>query len=75
MEMLRSTFGLGFLLVVLVALALVLRFCATDARLRGKSPLIVCVLVFWSFPFGLLAWLAFRPDLKALPAVSRQSAY
>jgi hypothetical protein len=39
-----------------------LRFCVIDARRRGKSPLLVCLLVMISFPLGLIAWLLFRPE-------------
>jgi hypothetical protein len=36
--------------------------CAADARRRGKSPLLVVLLVFFSFPLGLILWLLFRPE-------------
>ena len=36
--------------------------CALDARRRGKSPFLVCLLVFVSFPLGLILWLLFRPE-------------
>ncbi len=38
------------------------RMCAGDARRRGKSPLLVTLLIFVSFPLGLLLWLLFRPE-------------
>jgi hypothetical protein len=38
------------------------RVCALDARRRGKSPFLVSLLVFVSFPLGLLLWLLFRPE-------------
>ena len=33
-----------------------------DALLRGKSPLFVKCAVILFFPWGLIAWLLFRPD-------------
>ena len=39
-----------------------LRVCAIDARRRGKSPLLVTLLIFISFPLGLIVWLLFRPE-------------
>ena len=36
--------------------------CGLDARRRGKSPFLVCLLVFVSFPLGLILWLLFRPE-------------
>jgi len=50
-------------LVVFVGiLGWMLLVCAADARRRGKSPLLVTLLVFVSFPLGLLLWLLFRPE-------------
>ena len=50
------------LIVFLAVLAWILRICAADARRRGKSPLLVTLLIFVSFPLGLLVWLLFRPE-------------
>jgi hypothetical protein len=50
------------LAVFLVFLVWILRVCAADARRRGKSPLLVTLLIFVSFPLGLLLWLLFRPE-------------
>ena len=33
-----------------------------DAKLRGKSPLVVSLAVVLFFPWGLFAWLVFRPQ-------------
>lgn len=57
------------LIVVLVIVALCVAplimlsvWAAGDARLRGRSPfLVVCAVVLF-FPWGWVAWLAFRPD-------------
>jgi hypothetical protein len=55
-----------FAVALLLALGVVLltvRVCARDAKLRGKSPLLVCFFVLAFFPLGLIAWLLFRPPL------------
>jgi uncharacterized RDD family membrane protein YckC len=39
-----------------------IRVCVIDARRRGKSPLLVTLLVLFFFPLGLILWLLFRPD-------------
>jgi hypothetical protein len=38
-----------------------IKACITDARRRGKSPLLVTIAVVLFFPWGLVAWLIFRP--------------
>jgi hypothetical protein len=50
------------LVVFLVILGWIIRVCAQDARRRGKSPVLVTLLVVISFPLGLLVWLLFRPE-------------
>jgi hypothetical protein len=50
------------LVVFLGVLVWIVRICAADARRRGKSPFLVTLLVFVSFPLGLLLWLLFRPE-------------
>lgn len=50
----------GFIL--LIGFAAILGFCWKDANRRGKSPLLVCLLVLFSFPVGLIVWLLFRPE-------------
>lgn len=52
------TIGLG----ILVLFGIAIRMCWKDARRRGKSPFLVCVIVFFFFPLGLVAWLLFRPE-------------
>lgn len=34
-----------------------------DARRRGRSGILVAMLVLWSFPLGALLWVLFRPDI------------
>jgi UDP-N-acetylmuramyl pentapeptide phosphotransferase/UDP-N-acetylglucosamine-1-phosphate transferase len=49
-------------LIILLAFAVAVGYCWNDAKRRGKPPLLVSLLVFCSFPLGLLAWLIFRPE-------------
>lgn len=57
-----------FACIALVALLLVSLWRAAawaerDALLRGKSPLFVkCAIIFF-FPWGLIAWMLFRPRI------------
>lgn len=37
-----------------------IRACAADARRRGKSPLLVTLLILISFPLGFIMWLLVR---------------
>ena len=56
------------MLILTLAVALVIgRWAWVDARMRGKSPLLVCILVVCVFPLGLLTWLIFRPDVYLRP--------
>jgi hypothetical protein len=48
----------------LAMLAFTMRICISDARRRGKSPVLVCIACILFFPWGTLAWLIFRPDPK-----------
>jgi|HubBroStandDraft_3_1064219.scaffolds.fasta_scaffold345059_1 hypothetical protein len=48
--------------LLLVLLGITVRACTADAHRRGKSPVLVCVAVILFFPWGLIAWLLFRPD-------------
>jgi hypothetical protein len=60
-----ENFGLFLALgIPLAFLTLLMLWTANDAIERGKSPVLVCLLVFFSFPFGLVAWLVFRPETK-----------
>jgi hypothetical protein len=53
--------GLIFFVLVCVVLGIAIRACIDDANRRGKSPLLVCVAVILFFPWGMVAWLVFRP--------------
>ena len=48
----------------LALLVFTIRICISDARRRGKSPILVCIACILFFPWGTLAWLVFRPDPK-----------
>ena len=48
--------------IPLAFLTLLMLWTANDARERGKSPVLVSLLVLLSFPLGLAAWLLFRPE-------------
>jgi hypothetical protein len=47
---------------ILALVAFAIAFCALDAKRRGKSPVLVALIIFLTFPLGLIAWLIFRPD-------------
>jgi drug/metabolite transporter (DMT)-like permease len=52
-----------FVALILLAIFIALvQFCWSDAKKRGKSPVLVTVLVLCFFPVGLVAWLLFRPE-------------
>ena len=52
----------GSLVSLIIVVAWSARIAAIDARRRGKSPLLVCLMVIFFFPIGVIAWLLFRPD-------------
>jgi hypothetical protein len=47
---------------VAVLLGYAVRVCAQDAMRRGKSPWLVTIAAIFFFPWGLIAWLLFRPE-------------
>jgi hypothetical protein len=67
---LSENFGLAlevagvFLCVVLFLgiLGLGIALAARDAERRGKSPWLVSIACIFFFPWGLIAWLVFRPE-------------
>ena len=66
-----DTFLLVAFLSLYVALLVWLLFwAADDARERGKFPWLVALAIVVFFPWGLLAWLAFRPE-KGIPGKPR----
>ena len=50
-----------FVLSPLVLALFLVPWSVADAKLRGKSPVLVSLAVIFFFPWGLLAWLVFRP--------------
>lgn len=61
-ELFARVLGIFFLFALILVSALILNMTASDARKRGKSPVLVTLLVLLSFPWGLIVWLLFRPD-------------
>jgi hypothetical protein len=55
----------AFLGISLGLTILLVFWAASDAMDRGKSPWLVAIAVVLFFPWGLLAWLLFRPDSGA----------
>jgi hypothetical protein len=53
---------LATIAVLALGVAFVL-WAMNDAISRRKSPLLVVIAVVFFFPFGLIAWLLFRPDV------------
>lgn len=52
----------ALLLFPLVLAVFLVPWAIQDAKLRGKSPLLIALAVVLFFPWGLLAWLIFRPE-------------
>ncbi len=46
--------------LLLFTITFAIRACVIDAKRRGKSPLLVTLLMVF-FPLGLIIWLLFRP--------------
>jgi uncharacterized membrane protein YbhN (UPF0104 family) len=53
---------LAVVVFFLVLFGITIKWCVKDARRRGKSPLLVSIAVIFFFPWGLIAWLIFRPN-------------
>jgi hypothetical protein len=53
----------ALLLLPLVLAVFLVPWSIQDAKLRGKSPLLISLAVVFFFPRGLLAWLIFRPPI------------
>jgi hypothetical protein len=52
----------ALLLFPLVLAVFLVPWSIQDAKLRGKSPLLISLAVVLFFPRGLLAWLTFRSE-------------
>jgi len=60
-------FIIPFIIVVFGLLVWSLIWAYKDAEKRGKPGwLVVLLLLFMNWPFSLLIWLVFRPDVKAV---------
>ena len=57
----RKALGAVFVVCFVIVLGVCVRWISIDARSRGKSPSLVCLLVAMSFPLGLILWLLVRP--------------
>lgn len=62
MEILQYVYVIAVLLALVYGLYRAVLWAERDALLRGKSPLFVKCAVILFFPWGLIAWLLFRPD-------------
>ncbi len=56
-----SLIPLLFIVFLIAVIWCIFSWCISDARLRGKSPLLVLIAVIFFFPWGWIAWLIFRP--------------
>ena len=54
--------GIAFFLAGLAIVGIGIGMAAQDAIRRGKSPWLVSIACVLFFPWGLVAWLIFRPD-------------
>jgi len=51
-----------FLIAMMAILYPIATWATRDATRRGKSPILVFIAIVFFFPWGLIAWLVFRPD-------------
>lgn len=58
------------MIIILTPIVVIAGWSINDARLRGKSPFVVCCAVLFFFPWGWIAWLLFRPS----PVFQQQAA-
>ncbi len=57
--------GLAFVVFYLGGIIWFLRWCLNDAEQRGRSKVLVFVLVFLFFPIGWIIWLMCRPPIQS----------
>ena len=62
MNILGNVAFVVLLIILVYGIYRVAVWAERDALLRGKSPLFVKCALFLFFPWGLIAWLIFRPD-------------
>ena len=58
-----ETFLPGFLIACALLTIAHAIWAFIDARRRGRSGVLIALLVLWSFPLGVLIWLYLRPEL------------
>lgn len=62
-ELIFQVLGVLFVTAIMCAvLGIGIKLATDDARRRGKSALLVSIACILFFPWGLVAWLVFRPD-------------
>jgi Kef-type K+ transport system membrane component KefB len=61
-DVLKVLVPLSVGLLLLTMFVITVRASIRDARRRGKSPALVSLAVILFFPWGLIAWLLFRPE-------------
>ena len=57
----REVSVLVTMLLAMCAIVIYISWAVHDAKRRRKHPLLVVIAVAFFFPFGLLAWILFRP--------------
>jgi len=61
-EVIGALIGITFVLAIIVLYIGSIIWAFGDAQARGKSGCLVALIVaFLQWPFGLLAWIVFRP--------------
>ena len=67
----------GILCLFFAALVFIVyaKWATEDARRRNKPPLLVLAAVVLFFPFGLIAWILFRPDISPVRRLEGPGAY
>src|SRR3954470_17066832 len=58
---------LAFFAVYLTLLIWSLVWVARDAEARGKSGALLALLIFFTWPIGLVVWVVARPELRRVP--------
>jgi hypothetical protein len=59
--------GLVFFALYLTLVIWSLVWVAKDAEARGKSGFLLAILMFFTWPIGLLVWVVARPELRRAP--------
>jgi len=62
---LQNTLSISILIVGLGLVLFSCRWVGRDADKRGKAGCLVALVVFLTWPLGLILWLVFRPDSRS----------